>query len=72
MVHVGALYTHYKGTVYKVLHIVRHSDTQEELVVYQDVEAPEKIWARAPSVFLEEIEVEGKRIPRFAPVGDIY
>lgn len=72
MVQVGALYKHYKGTVYKVLHIVQHSDTEEELVIYQDVEAPEKVWARSPSVFLEEIEIEGKRVPRFAPVGDIY
>ncbi|HYF12893.1 MAG TPA: DUF1653 domain-containing protein [Candidatus Paceibacterota bacterium] len=62
---VGGVYKHYKGTLYKVLFIARHSDTEEELVIYQDIEHPEKIWARAPSVFMEDVEINGKTFPRF-------
>lgn len=40
------IYTHYKGNTYKVLHIAKHSETLEDMVIYQDVNAPDKIWAR--------------------------
>ena len=31
----GALYRHFKGKYYKVLVIARHTETDEELVIYQ-------------------------------------
>ena len=62
---VGGIYRHYKGTPYKVLGIARHSETEEELVVYQDTTSPEKIWARPLSMFVEVDEFNGSRQPRF-------
>ncbi|HVU79864.1 MAG TPA: DUF1653 domain-containing protein [Candidatus Paceibacterota bacterium] len=62
----GSIYRHYKGTEYRVLYIARHSDTEEELVVYQDVAHPEKVWVRAVPVFMETVTIDGKEVPRFA------
>lgn len=62
---VGGKYKHYKGGLYKVLVLVKHSETHEDMVVYQNVEQPEKIWARPLSMFMEQVEVEGKTMPRF-------
>ena len=39
------IYRHYKGNLYRLVCIARHSETLEDMVVYQDVNAPEKIWA---------------------------
>lgn len=65
MIHIGGTYRHYKGNQYEVLHVVKHSETEEELVVYQDVLHPEKIWARPLAMFEEEVLVDGKSMPRF-------
>jgi hypothetical protein len=66
---IGSTYRHYKGNEYRVLHVVKHSETQEEMVVYQDIAHPEKIWARPLPMFMETIEIEGKNVPRFTPIG---
>lgn len=63
-------YKHYKGRSYQVLGVARHSETLEELVVYQALyDMPEfgknSMWVRPKSMFLEEIEVNGKKVPRF-------
>ncbi len=63
-------YRHYKGHEYLVLYIARHSETLEELVVYQDISLPEKVWCRPLQMFLEEVEVGTKRIPRFLKVSE--
>ena len=48
-----------------ILAMARHSDTEEEIVVYQDATHPEKIWVRSLPIFMEEVEWEGRKIPRF-------
>lgn len=63
-------YRHYKGHVYMVLCIARHSETLEEMVVYQDIAAPEKIWCRPLKMFVENVEIDGKFIPRFLKVNE--
>ena len=67
---VGAVYRHYKGNIYKVLHLARHSETHEEVVVYQSVTDPEKIWVRPLGMFMEEVEWEGKTVLRFALISE--
>lgn len=62
---IGALYQHYKGNVYRVIGVARHSETLEELAIYQESEGERKMWARPLQVFLEEVEIDGKRMPRF-------
>jgi len=58
-------YQHYKGGKYEVIGIARHSETNEELVIYRALYGDRKIWARPLAIFLEEVEVKGKKIPRF-------
>ena len=63
------LYRHYKGNLYRLLYIARHSETLEEMVIYQDVNNPEKIWARPVSMWEETVEVGGERVFRFQYLG---
>lgn len=58
-------YEHYKGNQYRVLATARHSETLEELVVYQAQYGDHSVWVRPLGMFLEEVEYEGIRRPRF-------
>lgn len=58
-------YRHYKGNTYEVLHIAKHSETLEDMVVYQDVNNPDKIWARPLSMWNDDIAIDGKTVKRF-------
>jgi len=57
-------YQHYKGSHVNVLCVARHSETLEELVVYQHLD-DSSIWVRPLKMFLENVEVDGKLVPRF-------
>ncbi len=61
-------YRHYKGKEYEVIGIAKHSETLEEMVVYRALYSEGQIWVRPLKMFLEEIEVDGKKILRFSPV----
>jgi hypothetical protein len=62
---VGSLYEHYKGLRYKILGVARHSETLEELVVYQALYGEGDIWVRPLNMFLENIVINGQLQPRF-------
>jgi molecular chaperone GrpE (heat shock protein) len=59
------IYKHYKGGEYKVIFEVKNSETKEIEVIYQDVSDESKIWVRPKSMFLEEVEIDGQKKPRF-------
>jgi hypothetical protein len=61
-------YTHYKGKEYEVIGVAKHSETLEKLVVYRALYGEKQIWVRPLKMFLEEVEIDGKKIPRFSPV----
>lgn len=63
----GGIYRHYKGPTYRVLEIVKHSETLEELVMYECLyENPSgQFWVRPKGMFLGELEVDGKLVRRF-------
>ncbi|MEL0656482.1 DUF1653 domain-containing protein [Pseudoalteromonas issachenkonii] len=63
------IYQHYKGPQYKVIHVATHSETEEQLVIYQALYGEFGMWARPLSMFNETIEKDGKTIPRFAYIG---
>lgn len=59
------VYQHFKGNKYRVLGIAKHSETLEKLVVYQALYGKGELWARPLKMFLEEVEIAGKKVPRF-------
>lgn len=74
---IWAIYRHYKSTwwsnhTYEVIGIAKHSETEEELVIYKplfDAEST-RLWdaqfaARPVSMWFDEIEREGKSMSRF-------
>lgn len=55
MLYLNGIYKHYKGNYYKVLHIAKHSETLEPLVVYQALYGEKGIWVRPLPMFLEKV-----------------
>ena len=63
-------YQHYKGKLYEVIGVARHSETLEEFVVYRALYDSEEfgkyaLWIRPKKMFFEKIIIDGKEIPRF-------
>lgn len=63
-------YRHYKGKEYEVIGVARHSETMEESVIYKALYGNFDLWARPLKIFLEEVEVGGKKVPRFMFIDD--
>ena len=64
------IYQHFKGNLYEVVDIAHHSETLEEFVVYKALYESEdfglnSIWIRPKKMFLEDVENNGKILPRF-------
>lgn len=64
------IYEHYKGNKYRVIGVARHSESLEELVVYEALYGDGGLYVRPLRMFLEEVQIEGKAIPRFRFLGD--
>jgi hypothetical protein len=64
------LYRHYKGGEYRVMGVARHSETEELLVVYQPQYGERDWWVRPLSMFTEQVEIEGRLIPRFQHIEE--
>jgi hypothetical protein len=62
-------YRHYKGGEYEVVGVARHSETLEPLVVYRPLYDATGLWVRPHAMFFEQIEVDGRMQPRFAPIS---
>jgi hypothetical protein len=62
-------YQHYKGRFYTVIGVARHSETDEELVVYRPEYGERGLWVRPKAMFEESVLVDGQSVPRFRFVG---
>jgi len=64
---IGRIYMHYKNKKYKVTGFARHSETLEELVVYEALYPNElgQTWVRPKQMFLENVTVGEYQGPRF-------
>lgn len=66
---VGA-YRHYKGNLYQVIELACHSETEEWLVVYRSLYGSQDLWVRPYQMFFENVEIDGKLVPRFAKITE--
>ena len=65
MIKLG-IYEHYKGKQYKVVGIAKHSETMEDMVIYEPLyESEFKRWVRPLAMFTENVIVNAKEVPRF-------
>lgn len=63
-------YRHFKGNEYLVLGTARHSETLEEMVVYQALYGEGGLWVRPARMWSEHVERDGYSGPRFTYLGD--
>ncbi|MET8881795.1 DUF1653 domain-containing protein [Streptomyces rubiginosohelvolus] len=69
--HIDAgVYRHYKGNLYRVLHVAQHSETAEQLVVYQELQGRRAVWARPLEMFKETVNTPSGPQRRFSPVEE--
>lgn len=61
-------YRHYKGNLYEVIDVARHSETEEFMVVYRCLSDGSSLWVRPLRMFMEAVEVAGQQIPRFVRI----
>jgi len=64
------IYRHYKGNEYRVIAIARHSETEEEMVVYRCLYGDHSLWVRPLSLFRDTVLVDGREQPRFTLVTE--
>lgn len=63
-------YRHFKGNEYEVLHLARHSETLEPMVVYRALYGEGGIWVRPASMWYEDVIHDGVSCKRFTYVGE--
>ena len=63
-------YRHFKGKEYEVLGVARHSETEEERVVYRALYGDFGLWVRPVSMWNQTVERDGKTFRRFTYIGE--
>ncbi|MCS6304911.1 MAG: DUF1653 domain-containing protein [Nitrospira sp.] len=64
------VYRHYKGQQYELLGVARHSETEEEFVVYRALYGDRDLWIRPLAMFTERIKQGGVSVPRFSRIEE--
>lgn len=64
-IQIGGTYKHYKGNFYKVISLAKHSETLEDMIVYQTLYGEQMTWVRPLKMFMENVNVDGKKVKRF-------
>jgi hypothetical protein len=59
------IYRHYKGNLYQVIEVARHSETREEMVVYRALYDDFGLWVRPLAMFIEHVQLNGQSVERF-------
>lgn len=63
-------YRHYRGNEYEVISIGKHTETEEDMIIYRALYEPYNTWVRPLDMFFETITVDGKEIQRFEKLED--
>ncbi|MBS0152111.1 MAG: DUF1653 domain-containing protein [Nitrospira sp.] len=70
MMVLPGVYRHHKGQQYEVLGVARHSETEEEVVVYRALYGDRGLWIRPLAMFIENVEKRGVSVPRFSRIDE--
>lgn len=64
-------YRHYSGRMYRVIGVAKHSETLEDLVVYEALYENDlsQLWVRPKTMFLEQVTIDGQTMPRYTLVS---
>lgn len=63
-------FVHFKGGLYKLIGFAHHSETLEDLVVYQALYGTHEIWVRPKDLFFSKIVSQGIEIERFKEITE--
>lgn len=63
-------YRHFKGNEYRVLYLAKHSETLEEMVVYQALYGDKGFWVRPASMWNETVMHNGVSLRRFEYIDE--
>ncbi len=61
---------HFKGNEYQVYYTGKHSETQEEVVVYRALYGEQGVWVRPLSMWDDIVEYNGQKLRRFTYLGE--
>ena len=64
------MYRHHKGQHYEVVGVARHSETEEEFVVYRALYGERGLWIRPVAMFTERVDKGGVSVPRFSRIDE--
>lgn len=64
------IYKHFKGNLYELLCVAKHSETLDDMVVYKALYGDGDTWVRPASMWNEQIEHDGKMVKRFQLVEE--
>ena len=65
-IEINGIYRNYKSNFY----IGKHTETEEDLVIYMALYGNKSIWCRPVNMWNEEIEINGKKVKRFELIKD--
>lgn len=63
------IYRHFKGNLYQLIGVARHSETLEPMVVYRALYGEQGLWVRPAAMWDEIVDKDGYHGPRFRYVG---
>lgn len=65
-----SIWQHYKGNLYELIGIARHSETLEDMIVYRALYGEGGLWVRPRSMWLEEVHTPSGTVQRFTKIKE--
>ena len=66
----AGIYQHYKGQRYEVVGVGLDTETTKPVVIYMPLyESKVPVWVRPYEMFLDYVDVDGKKVARFTKIS---